>query len=447
MAKIVGGDRPETVPDAEVAFERQQDQNFIEDLQTRGEPEQAPESRQRVERNEPEAKEDDAPKVNTGASDKRQAIADKLKAQRAAMDKNPERVDIPDAMERLQAGPNVKTRVDRNREAEEAANPQQEQRPAPVVADIPPPVKRQLKVNGQTIEVDEDQLTALAQRAAASDSILEEAKLERAKAKQRLEEIERLQADHSRTRPDESETQQSKAEDTKPATDDELDAIIDQLQFGDKADAAKALRTYGDQILARARTNAADTEALVKQTLDNERVRVETVNALDSFMSENTDFSSSQKRMNVLVDETLTVMENNLLSIGVTKEKLDEYGQAYGLPPSVALSTVYRRLRSEGYKLPDQSAVLKSAAVNVRREFGMPDPTEQRRDPPAPRQVPDNSNFVAERTARKQAIIEQPRRANIAPAELPTQPANTEESRNASYRKAIASMRQLRRGR
>jgi hypothetical protein len=421
-----------------------QEEAGLEQVDDRSEPLNAPETRERVEEAREQPKEKEGPAYDHKATDARQAIADKLKAQREFADKNPG-INIPDEMERLLAGKNVKTRADRVREPEPVV-------PAPTAEtiktaeDIPAPVKRQIKVNGRDIEVDEDQLVNFAQIGAASETILEEAKLERAKAKQRLEEIERLQADHSRTRENPSETQQSKtAEDTKPATNDELDSIIEQIQFGDKGEAAKALRTYGDQLVERARENAAGTEDkvahLVAQTLDNERVRGETQKALDSFMSENTDFASNPKRQGVLVDETLSVMEQNLLSYGVEKETLDKYAETNGLPPSVAVSTAYRRLRAEGHQLPDQSAVLKTAAANVRRDFGMPEPSRQQHPV---KQVPDNSNFVAERQERKQAIVQQPRRANIAPAEQPT---FTETSLDDKRRIAVQKMRQMRRGR
>lgn len=448
MAKIVGSDTQDAGLTEEKAWEKVQDDAFIEDLQNR-ETIEAPESRQRAEEQREAPKEPETPKYDQKAPNKRQAIADKLKADRDAIDRNPQRVAITDEAERLQVGPNVKTRMDRLHDAEdkpEVKAPAQVQ----TAADIPPVVKRQIKVNGQIIEVDEDQLVGLAQRAAASDSILEEAKLKNAQANQRLAEIERLQADHSRTRPTEAEPQQSQAEDTKPATDDELDTIIEQIQFGDKSDAAKALRTYGDQLVSRARELANNSDErvtqLVAQTLDNERVRGETQRALDSFMSENTDFASSEKRQGVLVDETLSVMEANLNAYNVTKEMIDKYAEANGLPHSVAVSAAYRRLRTDGHPLPDQSAVLKTAASNVRREFGMPDPAQQRQEP-VRRQAPDNSNFVAERQERKQAIVQQPRRATLSPADQPIQQPMTEDRINDSRRAAIAKMRAVRRGR
>lgn len=395
------------------------------------------ESRQAERQPEPETKEEPKPPREGGLYDnKRAAIAERLKAQRQAQDANPA-IEIPEEMERKIVGPNVATRADRLREPE----PEQPARQVET-ADIPAPTRRRLKVNGQDVEVDEDQMTALAQKALASENILEEAKRDRATAQERLAEVERLLANHGRTAQPQPQPAAAKAEDTKPATDDELDAIIDLIQTGDQKEAAGALRKYGDQLLAKARNDLGNIDqriaATIQQTQRDERVRAETQKTLDSFISENPDFSQSQRRVGVLFDTSVEVMRENLFKIGVKPEVLQGFAQHHGLAPQAAISIAYRKLRDEGHQLDDSAKVLMEAANRVRTDFGLPAP---QKDPPPKR---DTTQFVAERIERKQAMAPQPRRSNITPS---SEAAFSEQSLDQKRAEAIRQMRAQRRGR
>lgn len=395
------------------------------------------ESRQSERTVEPETREEAKPPREGGLYDnKRDAIAAKLKAQRQAQDVQPG-IEIPEEMERKIVGPNVATRADRLREPE----PEQPARHVEST-DIPAPTRRRLKVNGQDVEVDEDQMTALAQKALASENILDEAKQTRAHYQDRLAEVERLLANHGQNAQQQPQPAAAKAEDTKPATDDELDAIIDLIQTGDQKEAAGALRKYGDQILAKAKNDLGDIDkriaATIQQTQRDERVKADTQATLDSFISENPDFGQSQRRIGVLFDTSVEVMRENLFKIGVKPETLDGFAQRHGLAPQAAISVAYRKLSDEGWKLDDSAKVLKEAATRVRTDFGLPAPQKN----PVPQR--DTTQFVAERIERKQAMPPQPRRSNITPT---SEAAFSEQSLEQKRAEAVRQMRASRRGR
>jgi hypothetical protein len=318
-------------------------------------------------------------------------------------------------------------------------------------------VRHKLKVNGREVEVDDAQITALAQKALASESILEDAKLEREgtrlarlQAQQRLDEVERLMAHQSQTAQQQPKPANAPAEDTKPATDAELDEIIDRIQTGDLKEGAEALRKFGAQVLEKAKADLGDVDSRIAATIrheqENARVQAETQKVLDNFVSENPDFSQSRPRIEVLFDSTVEVMRDNLYAIGVKPEVLQGFAETHGLAPQAAIGVAYRKLRSEGHQLADPSAVMKDAATRVREAFGMPEPQREQVTPPAPKPA-DNTEFVAERIERKQAMAPQPRRANISPGVDAPSTANTEEALVEKRRQAVMQMRASRKGR
>jgi hypothetical protein len=409
------------------------------------------ETRQREAEPAPTAVQEEPKKPREGGKydDKRASIVEKLKSQRSGHDV-PLKTVAEEAQQSRPAPQQAEVR-------EERTTPPVEQA-APVVVkteDIPAPVRHKLKVNGREVEVDDAQFTALAQKALASESILEDAKVAKLQAQQRLAEVERLMANQSQTVQQQPKPANAPAEDTKPATDAELDEIIDRIQTGDLKEGVEALKKFGkqvtDQVLETVRSNLGDVDARMAATIqhaqETARIQAETQKVLDDFVSENPDFSQSQRRLEVLLDSTVEVMRDNLYAIGVRPEVLQNFAQTHGLAPQAAIGFAYRKLRTEGQPLADPSAVMKTAVKNVREAFGMPEP-QRGEAKPAPAPAPaDNSNFVAERIERKQAMAPQPRRANVSPGNDSAQPANTEDATNQKYRQVVAQMRASRKGR
>lgn len=404
------------------------------------------ETRQREEEPAPAPVREEPRKPREGGKfdDKRSAIAERLKAERNAhaVPLNPDPVEEPERRATAQAV-----------EPSEERAPVQQQ-PAIRSEDIPAPVRHKLKVNGREVEVDDTQFTALAQKALASENILEEAKIAKLQAQQRLAEVERMMAHQSQVDQQQPKPANAQAEDTKPATDAELDDIIDRIQTGDVKEGVEALQKFGkkvtDQVLETVRSNLGDVDARMAATIqhaqENARIQADTQKVLDSFVAENPDFSQSQRRLEVLYDSTVDVMRDNLYTIGVKPEVLQNFAQTHGLAPQAAVGFAYRKLRSEGHQLADPAVVMRDAAKRVRTEFGMPEP--QREKPsPAPAPVKDNTEFVAERIERKQAMAPQPRRATVSPGNDTTQIANTEEAQIQRRKQAVMQMRASRRGR
>lgn len=377
--------------------------------------------------------------------DKRNSIVAKLRAQRDQSDKDPS-IDIPADMERRAVGPHVATREDRNRPPAEAVV-QEQLKPA----NVEQPRRIRLKVNGEEREYDEDQVIGYAQVAVASEDILNRAKRERDAAQDErqqvineLAELRRMRADHSRTPEGQPTPAQVKAEDTKPATDEELDSLIEAIQTGEIEDAKKALQQYGDQIERRIQSKIGDIDqriaATTRQMQEDARVQHETQQVIDTFRTENDDLASSDMRMKVLIDETVEVMRENLHAIGVKDETIANIARTFNVAPQVAVGMAVRKLRENGHELPDNAAVMRTAAKRVREGFGLPDPAVRTNPPPV---VNPTSSIVADRVERKQAMPSQPRRANVSPGSE----AVTEKSQEQRRIDAVRQMRASRRGR
>jgi hypothetical protein len=394
---------------------------------------------------------EEQPKPREGGKfdDKRAAIIEKIKAQRRQQDIPLRSLPVEEAETRAPV-PAVERPADR-------APVQVQPSPEVKLDNIPAPLRHKLKVNGREVEVDDAQMTALAQKALASDDIIGEAKFARAQAQTRLAEVERMLANQSQAEQLQPKPANAPAEDTKPATDAELDDIIDRIQTGDIKEGVEALRKFGkqvtDQVLETVRSNLGDVDARMAATIqhaqENARVQADTQRVLDSFVAENPDFSQSQRRLEVLFDSTVDVMRDNLFAIGVRPDVLQNFAQTNGLAPQAAIGFAYRKLRSEGHQLADPSVVMMDAAKRVRTEFGMPEPQREQPVQVAARVQPpaDNTNFVAERIERKQAMAPQPRRANISPGIDAAPTASTEDALDQKRRQAVMQMRASRRGR
>lgn len=382
------------------------------------------------------------PEIQYGsrADRKRQEIAERAKE---AQSRGPG-IERSDEDERMLGGLNLETRADRERADTDQRRPAEE-----ITADdIPTPNRRRLKVNGRDVEVDEDQITQYAQIALASQDILNEAKAAKTAAQQELAELQRLRADHSRTVQEQPAQEVVQAKDTKPATDDELDAIVDRLQTGEIKDARAALAKYGEDLITRAEQRIFDRigdidqriVATTRQTEEENRILADSERTVSAFITENNDFMENERRQVVLFDTTVEIMRDNLYALGVQPQTIEAIARKDGLAITAAIGRAYRMLGQKGYDLPKHNVILKEAADKVRKDFGMPSPRLEE-TPPADKGK--NSDFVAERTERKQAMQHQPRRANVAPG-TDLGPAKSREDKNRDY---VRQLKVYRRGR
>jgi hypothetical protein len=391
----------------------------------------------------PVAKEEDPerPKVGGKFDDKRNAVAERIKAMRDGRD--PESaVEVPSDLQKRMYG-DVET-------AEDRRTPPEEQQPAKALEaeDIPAPKKKVLKVNGRDVEVDDSQIEDHARRSLAAEDILGQAKRERDEARQLLADLQKERAIHSPAPAQQPTPAKAQAEDSKPATDAELDSVIDAIQVGTKEEAAQALAKYGDQLIRRVSENLGDLdqriEAAANRREQDRQVKAAAEDTLATFRAENADFENSEMRQQVLFEETVHVMAEKLIDLGVKPETLENYARQHGLAPQAAVGAAYRQLMSMpdfAGKLPDPATNLREAADRVRKGLGLPAPQQQERPAPAPKA--DTTQFVAERTERKQAMQPQPRRANV----VSSQDAPPQRSKEEKDRLAVQRMRVARRGR
>ncbi len=371
------------------------------------------------------------------SEDRRTSAIEKVRAQRRALDESA--FTPSDQLKRMYG--DVETPEDR-------LHPVETQPAKDVEAkDIPAPEKTTLKVDGRDVVVDQDQLKAKAQIAIASENILQEAKNARTEAMRELEEIRRLRADHSANPPAQPKPAEARAEDTKPATDAELDNLIEAIQFGSKEEAAKALSQHGDAIEKRVMQKVGNLDQRVAEAADRREQMIHAqANAskiIEDFVTDNADFKESEMRQVVLFDETVNVMAEKLVEIGLTPQRLAQYAKDYGLAPQAAVGKAYRELQANpkfASFLPAAKDVLSTAVTRVREGLGLPAPVRQQA-PAAPK--PDNTQFVAERIERKQAAQPQPRRSSILPGDIQKPVLSQDDKR----RQAVQQMRAARRGR
>lgn len=387
-----------------------------------------------------EAAEEKKPEIQYGtpADRKRNAINDRFQRQQ---DENGAKVERSDETERMMGGSNLQTRADREA-AEAAANVQDASHITP--ADVPPPRRIRLKVNGEERELDEEQVNGYAQIALASQDILNDAKRDRAAAQAELAELRQLRADQSRRQTEQPAPAQIPAEDTKPAkTDEELDEIIEAIQTGDPTDAKRALNKYGDQIERRMMEKIGNIDERIAATTqrlnDTARVNNEANTAIAAFAQENADFASRPLMVKALADEMVEVMRETLRELNVKDETISHIAKTQGIAPQAAIGRAMNELRRRGYELPNHREVIDRAAMRVRDGFGIPAPAARQEAPaPAVNQTP---SILADREARKAAMAPQPRRANVSPGPDLTPAKSKEELARDHVRQMKVSRR------
>lgn len=313
--------------------------------------------------------------------------------------------------------------------------------------DDQPAAKRKLKVNGQEIELDENQIIEHAQKHLAAEGILEDVKKQREEVGSLLQQLREAKAAGDTNQPAavDPKAKTPDARDTN-ARNEEMDKIIDDIQVGDRKDAVAALQKFGDGLIERVAEKFGSLDDVVASRVDevnrsNERKR-QTADVLETFATENSDFAKSRKLQSVLAQEAADTMRASMKAIGVKDETYASLMAERNFTDIEATSFAYRTLIENGAELPAHIDVLKSSAEAIRKEFGLVRETPARKErTERSERKPDNSNFTQDRDQRKRVMNPQPRRANIVSA-AETQERSIMESRRA----AVAQMKAHRRG-
>jgi hypothetical protein len=374
-----------------------------------------------------EAKPEEARSPQVKPDSKRNSIYEKAR-QRREESEGFQAYASPEEERRI-VGKNVETSYDRQQRREPGED-QTEQ-----LAEAPEQTRRRkLRVNGQDVELTEDEVTALAQKAYVAGDVLEQAKGYRAQLQAKLEALQQAEAANQSDRQAQApQPQQSTSEDTKP-DDDELDDIIDRIQVGDTNEAKAALEKYGQRLEQRILDRFGDLDKRIADTTrtmsENEARQRQMQTVLSEFQAENSDIANDGALLQAVSYNAVQQMREQMHGLGVQDATIDNIRQQGGFDETQAVAYAYRALQERGYQLPDHGTILRTSAQRIREKFGMSSP---RGSNPTP--------DISGREARKQAMTPQPRRANVAPG------ANAEANIMDTRREAIRQMRMARKGR
>lgn len=307
-----------------------------------------------------------------------------------------------------------------------------EEPPAPPPAPEQPtaqPSKRRLKVNGQEREYTDEEVTALAQKAAAADDYLEQAK-ERFSEAKRVLETTRVHV--SRQNP--AEEPAPTATETDDGTDgqqnpaDPLKEAIEQIQYGDPDKAKEVL----------GKTIAEVATAAVKQVSWDDRVRNDVASDLsahDEFVKNNDDLAKDPRAAKLIRAELLDGYAEDLRKIGVPDDKIPT--------DATQLANLHRGHKLRGAQVRSVAKLLEDAGNSV-REFAKIGAPRRETAPQTPaNQNPERVQVNLNRDDRRRAIPQQPQRANVQPAQANPAPASQMDSRKAAVERAKAARGQV----
>lgn len=285
-----------------------------------------------------------------------------------------------------------------------AAEPEPEE---PAEDDTPPadaPVKRtKVIVRGREMELSDEELLAHAQKSLAADDYLGE-------AKGKLDEVNALLRD-TRTRAAPASTSpHTPAPQAGERTDQPTDTpaehparkpmskVVELIQFGDPEEAAAELdRTIDERAAQRS-----------GQALQRERLRNETVRShrfLQEFATEHADLAQDEFAS--------AAMEKRLFQL--QREDLVKLAKSFGKDESVVptspqgIAQWHLYYRTEGHPVRDVPSLLRQTKDDfvTWRDKGKPAKEE-----PTPKQAAPRVEVVVDRSARRQAIPQQPTRTS-----------------------------------
>lgn len=381
--------------------------------------------------------EPEKPKQHSKYQNKRADIYAKAKANRDKADEETDIDGLSDDRERQVWGDKVETRADREARRREERGEVEETPTEPEKRAVEAPESRmRLNVRGQEVELPQDEVIALAQKAAAAGDILEHAKQLRAEQMQILEDLKAAGGKPTPAGNQPSESAHTDDQANQP-DDSELDEIIDRIQVGSPEDAKKALAKYGENIVNRVMERIGNIDEHIERTIrvndENSQRKREMNETLSKFSKDNPEFAKSHSMQTALATEAMSTMRENMRAIGVQDSSIESIKRERGLNDMEATAWAHRWLRGQGHDIPDNETVLRTSATRLRDQFGVQKQTEQR---------PEEIRVSDERIERKRNLGPQPRRANAAPtAEV------KERSREDARKQAVRQMKAYRRGR
>lgn len=295
--------------------------------------------------------------------------------------------------------------------------------PAPAPQDTAPKTVK-LKVHHREIEMPLEEVIAKAQIALAADDLLEQ-------AKGRVRELDAIVASARNTapragQPGEHQTGQNSAPNAEPASpageelphqEDPITKLIETMQFGDPTEARNLFDTT-----IKSETAKAVHAGLINQRLEDEGAR--TAKVLKDFRDVHPELASDPIANAAIERMVFDNQAEDLKQLGLDPAKLGN-----GTPADIAAA--HRWYRAQGYTVTSPKEMLEKATSKLVEWKGVK-PTEPA--PPAPKPTP---RIEVDRTARRQAIPQQPNRT-AAPRPDPQQQSVKPRSRQEIVAAEIA---------
>lgn len=277
-----------------------------------------------------------------------------------------------------------------------------------------------IKVRGEERHVTEDQLFELAQKAAAGDDYLNEARTT-------LDNVKRLNAEAEAQRVSlatKHPGSQNNTQTTEVATDetagsehpdDLFGQLVESIQFGTKDEAAKKFKDIIESTVSTA-SKKATTEDQAQRRQQDELARAN--RAAAEFEKANPELASDPFAKAAVIDRCIKLQLEDLKSIpGIDASRLPNDPRA--------IQSMHLAYRADGrFNVKDASSLLNKAKEEFETWRGgkakpAPQPTERPR-----------ISISAERTVRRQAVQQQPTRSVAPKPAVPDQKPPVEVSRS-----------------
>lgn len=274
--------------------------------------------------------------------------------------------------------------------------------------------KIRLKVNHQIIEMDEDDVIAYAQRAVASDNILDNAK---SKAREIDELLAQTRNRVARSDPndghhavDQRSQQVDQGQDQNGAAhtsdgDDEYTRLVETIQVGAPEDAVALLK----DTIHKAATSVVTTR-MQQDRMQDETAR--TGKVLTDFNTDHPELQEDEYAQAVMKQHVFKQQVEDLVKLGVTMDSLAQSVGHNPTPGDIAMAHQY--YRAHGYKLTDPATMLTKAHDKLTEWRGGPKPNPKLAQGEVPPKAPPRIAVNVDRSDRRQQIQPAPNR-NSAP--------------------------------
>ena len=294
----------------------------------------------------------------------------------------------------------------------------------PIPEEIPAaPHKYKVTVRGKELELTQEELIANAQIALASDGYLDEAK-KRLQSVAQLEEQVRNNAQragqngaHQPAQNGAQPTgQPAPAADVPPHQENDVDQMIQAIQFGDPADARTRFQHTLATEVAKA-TAQAVPQALQAQRFKDEGAR--SMKVLADFKEKHADLASDPMAEAAIERKVLDLQVEDLRAIGIDPKLIQTPGGRDVTPGDIAMAHRYYRVEGFGVRKPEE-LLQKATDDFVAWRGTKPTPTPPA-DPAKPGQA--KVDVTVDRSVRRAAIPQQPSRTVAPRQDQRAQPA------------------------